>query len=553
MDALHARVRNCQYHRVARIFPEGREPEYDSEKRVLARLRLLDDAWLVLHNIKWQALRRGRQGDGETDFALFHPTRGILVIEAKGGDVIVRDGRYFRRQANGRLDSIHDPFEQAEACKRQLSAFLAAQVEGLGGGPRVGRAVAFPHVRIQQALGAQGPREIILDAGDLGQIERSISRLTDYWKPPQRLTDGQLGRIRTLLVPSVTVKRLLREDLADAAAALVDLTNEQYEVLDAIGGNREALILGGAGTGKTLLAIERARRLADLGVSVLLVCYNQLLGEHLAAEFRDSSLVTAGTFHQVARRLAVRAQRLIPDEPPQEWWDEELPTLFPEVAAEVGFEVDAVIVDEAQDFRPAWWDALRLVMRNLDDGWFYVFADTQQALFMPGWCSPFENGAFEYRLTRNCRNTRPIAEKLAGIFGGEVKVNRVEGPKPKFHVVGSADMAVQRVMARLGELLDQGISPPQIHVLSSTKKIVERLRGRDVAGVGLVAYGDDGITVETVHRFKGLEAEVVVLVILEADSDIELSLIYTGLSRAQTLLEVVGTAAVLETIGWGSA
>jgi hypothetical protein len=56
---------------VAKVFPEYREPEYDSERRVLARLRELDDAWLVFHNIKWQALRRGRQGDGETDSRCF--------------------------------------------------------------------------------------------------------------------------------------------------------------------------------------------------------------------------------------------------------------------------------------------------------------------------------------------------------------------------------------------------------------------------------------------------------------------------------------------------
>ena len=190
-------------------------------------------------------------------------------------------------------------------------------------------------------------------------------------------------------------------------------------------------------------------------------------------------------------------------------------------------------------------------MRDLDDGWFYVFADTHQALFVPGWRSPFETAAFEYRLTKNCRNTRPIAEKVAAVLGGEVRTNRLEGPRPRFHVVTSADTAVQRVATRLGELLDQGIDPSQIQVLSTTKRFAERLRGRDVAGIGLVDYGDDGIAVETVQRFKGLEAEVVVIVILEPDSKLDLSLAYTGLSRAQTLLEVVGTQAVLEAIGWG--
>lgn len=537
---------------VAKVFPEHREPVHDSERRVLARLRELDDSWAVFHNIKWQALRRGRQGDGETDFALFHPRHGILVIEAKGGEIYLEEGEYRRRHPTGRTERIDNPFEQAEDCKRQLSDFLAAEVDGLGHGPRVGRAVAFPHVRVHEGLGPEGPREIIMDAGDLEQIERSIGRLVDHWSPPQRLTDPQMARIRKLLMPSLTVRRLLRDELSDAAAALVELTNEQYEVLDLLSGHRQALVLGGAGTGKTLLAVERARRLADLGASVLLVCFNQLLGEKLTAEFAGNDLVTAGTFHQVARSLAVRANRLIPDEPSQEWWDRELLTLFPEVAAEVGFEVEAVVVDEGQDFRPDWWDALRLVLRDLDDGWFYVFADTQQVLFVPGWCSPFGADVSGYPLTRNCRNTRPIAERVAAVFGGEVRTNKVEGPKPKFHVVRSLDGAVERVLDRLGELLSEGVEPAQIQVLSTTWEVAERLRGRDVDGVGLVAHGEDGIAVETVQRYKGLESEVVIVVIPELDDELDRSLAYTGLSRAQTFLEVVGPEAVMDAIGWGS-
>lgn len=537
---------------VAKVFPEHREPVHDSERRVLARLRELDDSWAIFHNIKWQALRRGRQGDGETDFALFHPRHGILVIEAKGGEIYLEDGEYRRRHPTGRTERLDNPFEQAEDCKRQLSDFLAAEVDGLGHGPRIGRAVAFPHVRVREGLGPQGPREIIIDAGDLEWIERSIARLVAHWRPSQRLTDQQLARIRKLLVPSVTVRRFLRDELADAAAALVELTNEQYEILDAIGGNRQALVLGGAGTGKTLLAVERTRRLAELGASVLLVCFNQLLGAKLAAEFEGNALVTAGTFHQVARVLAVRANRLIPEDPTQAWWDSELPTLFPEVAAETGFEVDAVVVDEGQDIRPNWWDALRLVLRDLDDGWFYVFADTHQALFVPGWRSPFDTGAFEYRLTKNCRNSRPVAEKVAAVFGGDVKTNKVEGPKPKFHVVSSAGAAVTRVLDRLAELLTEGVEPAQIQVLSTTWDIVERLRGRDVDGVALVAHGDDGIAVETVQRYKGMEAEVVIVVIPELDDELDRSLAYTGVSRAQTFLEVIGPEAVMNAMGWGS-
>lgn len=535
---------------MAKVYPEHREPQFDSERRVLASLRKLDDTWHVFHNIRWQALRRNRQGDGETDFALFHPRRGILIIEAKGGEVELVNGDFVRRRSNGTSDRISSPFEQAADCKRHMSDFLSAEVSGLGQGPRVGHAVAFPHVQIDHDLGPEGPREIILDSADLADIGRSIHRVTEHWKPAQRLDDQMLARIRQLLLPSVTVKRLLRDEVDDAQAAIIHLTNEQYEVLDAIGGNRQALITGGAGTGKTVLAIERARRLADLGADVLLLCFNRLLGAAIEKEFADQPKVTSGNLHRVIRQVMVDARMVVPDEPAQQWWDSEAVQLFPEAAAEVGFEVDAVVIDEAQDFHPGWWDPLRLVMRDFRDGWFYVFADEQQALYTEGWSAPFDTTAFAYRLTRNCRNTDPIAARVAGIYGSELKARSLDGPKPKFHVTKGTDDAVEKILRRLSQLLEEGITPAQIQVLSTTRRLADHLRGSDVEGIGLVGTGDDGIAVETVHRFKGLEAPVLLIAIPHAETDKDRALAYTGVSRAQTVLEVFGPDEVRSAINW---
>ena len=536
--------------RMAKIYPEHRPPQHDSERRVLSALRGLDDDWLVFHNIRWQSLRRNRQGDGETDFALFHPARGVLVIEAKGGEVHLIDGDFVRRHANGTTDRIGSPFEQAADCKRQMSDFLSAEVPGLGHGPRVGHAVAFPHVRIDHDLGPEGPRTIILDSNDLSDIRRSIHRISDHWKPAQVLSPEMLARIRRLLLPSVTVRRLLREEVADAQAAIVELTNEQYDVLDAIGGNRQALITGGAGTGKTVLAVERARRLADLGATVLLVCFNRLLGDAIEREFVDEPRVIAGNLHRVIRKVMVDAKMAVPEEPTQDWWNNEAVLLFPDAAAATGFEVDAVVIDEAQDFHPHWWDPLRLVMRDLQDGWFYVFADEQQALYTENWTPPFETSAFSYRLTRNCRNTDPIAEKIAAVFGSTVKARSLDGPKPKFHITKGADDAAEKIRRRLAELMDEGISTDQMQVLSTTRDHADLLRGSDVEGVGLVGSGEDGIAVETVHRFKGMEAPVVLLSIPQVESDQDRALAYTGLSRAQTVLEVFGPKEVMAALNW---
>lgn len=535
---------------MAQVFPENREPDHSSERLVLAHLRRLPDDWQVFHNIKWQAPRRGRQADGETDFALFHPTKGIIVIEAKGGEVVIDDGEYVRIHPNGTRERIDSPFDQAEDCKRQLSDFLAAEVQGLGHGPRVGRAVAFPHVRVDGDLGPAGPRSIILDAADLADIRKSMQSLVDYWRPSQALTPAQMTRIRQVLRPSVRVKRLLREEIDAASQAIVDLTNEQFDVLDSISGNRQALITGGAGTGKTVLAIERTRRLADLGAKVLLLCFNRLLGEALRAEFAGSPNVTAGHLHRVVRDVLVEANHMIPDEPSDEWWNNEALELFPDAAAQIGFEADAIVIDEAQDFRADWWDSLRLVMRDINDGWFYVFADEQQALYTDDWHTPFDTHVFTYHLTRNLRNTDPVAAKVSAVFGSPFKPRGLPGPQPKFHVVKREHDLTRRILERLGELLGEGVEPGQIQVLATSRSIVDVLRGEDVDGVGLVESGQDGIAVETVHRFKGLEAPVVLIAVGEIDTPHDRSLVYTGLSRAQSVLEVFGPEKTMQAIGW---
>lgn len=537
---------------VAKIFPEHREPEHPSERRVLEALRRLGDDWHVFHNIRWQSLRRNRQGDGETDFALFHPTHGILVIEAKGGAVELRDGDFVRRQRGGTIERIGNPFQQAADCKRQMSNFLSVTVEGLGQGPRAGHAVAFPDVRIDGDLGPERPRPIILDRADLTGINHAVGRIADHWKPAQPLSATTLARIRELLLPSVSVKRLVRDEVDEVRETIVELTNEQYEVLGAIRGNRQALITGGPGTGKTLLAMERTRRLADQGVEVLLVCFNRLLGEAMEKEFTDVPNVTAGHFHRLIWRSLVDAGVVVPEEPSPEWWATEAIERFPDAAVELGLEVGAVIVDEAQDFQPPWWDLLRLLMRDFHDGWFYVFADEQQALYTEGWTAPFETTTFSYHLARNCRNTERIAKKVARIFGSEIRTRPDRGSKPRFHRVKNTDDACDRIRTQLACLLADGITADQVQVLSTKKDVVELLRGTEVGGIPLVGFGGDGIAVETVHRFKGLEAPVVLIAVLQVASDRDRALVYTGLSRAQAVLHVFGTSEVKDAINWNA-
>jgi hypothetical protein len=59
---------------------------------------------------------------------------------------------------------------------------------------------------------------------------------------------------------------------------------------------------GGAGTGKTLLAVEKVRQLAKMDLTVLLLCYNRPLADTLALGLQDEPRVLALSFHQLCDR-----------------------------------------------------------------------------------------------------------------------------------------------------------------------------------------------------------------------------------------------------------
>ena len=75
-------------------------------------------------------------------------------------------------------------------------------------------------------------------------------------------------------------------------SAPLRLTEQQYRVLDMLSRQSRVAIAGCAGSGKTFLAAEKARRLAAQGFRVLLVVFNVLLAEHLRRGLADVPEVT---------------------------------------------------------------------------------------------------------------------------------------------------------------------------------------------------------------------------------------------------------------------
>jgi len=329
----------------------------------------------------------------------------------------------------------------------------------------------------------------------------------------------------------------------------MELTSEQAKVLQSIRRVKRAAILGGAGTGKTLLAVEKARQLAAAGFRTVLLCFNAPLRSHLTTVL-EASGVEVETFHTLTAREARCAGFHIPSQPPGEWYETGAPRLLTQAAFANGTRYDAVLIDEAQDFGPEWLLCAQSLLRDAEASVLYLFADTHQDLYRRGWSIP--PGMVEIELTINCRNTRPIAERVALIFGDVVAGKPPDGPQPKFIEIARNQQIVPYAVGVVESLvLEEGLRTDQIIVLTNSANTVSELRETGVGGHLFTTLEGYGIPVETVFRFKGLEREVVVLALIDrAPMDDLSALLYVGLSRARAALYIVGSSDLKRAIKW---
>ena len=530
-------------------FPGGAQGEPWSEKQTYDAFRLLDDHWTVLYSVAWQSKRHGKEGDGEADFVLIHPDYGILVVEVKGGSRIdLVEGKWFS-QRRGQMVSIKNPFGQATDSKHYLGRWLSERIAGFKGAAHIGHFVVFPAHTQEGDLGPDGPRAIICDRTDLGKPVASLERIGNHWTN-RRLTSDQIDQIVKELRPTVSIRRFLRDGVEEVTRELEALTDEQIRALRMLRQQRRVTIRGAAGTGKTVLATARARELDGQGYRTLLLCYNKLLSDRLREDLADTT-VTVDSFHGLCHEYADDAGLLSGLEVGDDFWEEVLPEELPTAAERLGRKFDAIVVDEGQDFLPEWWTVLGLLLDDPDDGILCVFADTNQDVFRTGWEPPDDKAPFA--LTINCRNTLQIAERVHALCDDELDSRGVQGVQPVFAKVSTARQLEKTLGSALKKLIEkEKLRSEQVMVLSVDPDLVAELDGQKFDTVRL-GEGRDAIHLETVRRFKGLEADAVVLLIPGEVSEDTRRMAYVGMSRAKALLIVIGSEEAAQTINWASS
>ena len=495
----------------------------------------------------------------------------------------------------GTPHSIQPPLEQA---KKNMYALIAKLQEI----PRfrnhqftLGYAAILPDVQSpHRNLGIDAPLQLFAFAPEMDNSKLFINRFASYWKylwnpdsgrmpSNPALNEKDIEAIITALAPSVELKRSpMAIDLKEYSKEIISLTKEQYHLLQFLSRTRRALISGGAGTGKTMLAFEKARRLARQGYQTLFTCPNRLLADYLSFQVQEEDLndLLVMNFHQFCYQMGKKAgigDLVDPDGPiqiklAQSYFEEKLPDALLQALDMIPTRFDAIIVDEGQDMKSDWWELLELCLRDPKRGVFYIFYDQNQNIWYTDAKLPFDLEPFI--LVENLRNNRNIHQMLRRFFDGhDYQAGGPEGGEITYIEIDSYDNGI--IEKELEKLLHQlikkeKIKPCDIAILTGTSKQKSKLAGIDkIANYPLVDQcpGQEGqVFFSSIRRFRGMEKPVVILIELEDTIDpeslseayseqlscspnelpiIAKETLYIGLSRAQSFLYIIDQPRIL--------
>lgn len=304
-----------------RLLRSDNEPGRAAERKVYAGLEKgLDDVYCVYYSVAWLSKpQRGPASDGEVDFLIAHPDGGVLLLEVKGGRV-TRDGDSGRWASIDRYDEAHpirDPIEQVRKAKFALLDKLNEHPKWGSRRIELGHGIALPDCATPDTpLSADAPHEIVAFSTDMEDLGAKVRQMYGYWR--SKHGDWKLGAdgvkiLTQLLAPTFQLRTPLAASIAEDDLQILELTEQQYRVLDLLGRQRRVSVVGGAGTGKTVLAGEKAKRLAEDGLRVLLTCYNRPLAEDLQGRFPAIEGLEILTFHQLCYDWAEEAGNVLPN------------------------------------------------------------------------------------------------------------------------------------------------------------------------------------------------------------------------------------------------
>jgi len=555
--------------------PCKNSPSSGEEKMFHALEQSLSDEYLVFHSLKLLDIEAGFQ-ECEADFTIFHPQKGILVIEAKNGKVSYSNGRWY--YGNGMEMSHEGPFQQAAANKRRLRQLVMQKYgqrgKELANRCKFGHAVWFPAVNASELDVRNLPQEadprITLTLDSFDDLEAEIAAIMDLPKIITGQTDGQpwsievttrLGKrdvdllLHHILAPEFKVVSIADATKKHQKMVFKNMLDEQSRLLNYLEEQSYAVINGRAGTGKTVMAVEKARRHALSDEKVLFLTYNKRLCDHLKFSYSDLEGVDFYNIDALVVKICG------PQAAGKSFDYNGLYEYILDECVEGRFSWQHVIVDEGQDFgREGLSDILAFFKDYIHEEnstlkSYYIFYDRNQ--MVQGTSLPEFIQEADCRLTlyRNCRNTNQIAStaevflqkgvKARKIWHGKMSPETVDGEHPKMFIVHGKDRTKAAVDQLLAESLDDGFADG-IQILTCGALQKSDLYSYLTDGeVPYYPYEGRLIPITTCRKFKGLEKDVIILI----DLDMEIFDVKAGNSWDDSLTPYVGASRARHRLG----
>lgn len=519
------------------------------------------DSWIVLHSLSLP--RHEKLIIGEIDFLVIAPNLGIYAIEVKGGRISTSDGIWtFTNRFGESNTKSRSPFKQASDGMFSVIKYLEENLSYEYRNLLFGYGVIFPDIDFDDT-DIEFERWSYCNKGDLENgIDEFIRKLS---KHTSKKWNEKYGNFSSEKYPSIKQTKIISGALRkefdrpilsssiynEVEKSLINLTNEQYRVLDATEDNARILCRGQAGTGKTLLAIKEAIRSASTGEKVALLCYNKNLAlnyDSFPELHNNENIRFVGTIHKYMLNLiGDKAERLDMDDP--ETYSVEIPLLCADSIGEDD-QIDKLIIDEGQDIISEsyllFYDAI--LRKGFARGNWAIFGDFEnQRLYETAGAydsinliSENASGFVNLKLQTNCRNTKKIGkgfEIMAGVPVEKYLSKSVDGPDIEYYAGVESDIII-KISNIIDQLITEKVPPRNITILSPSIYSKSCINTPEMQRFNIEQYSpkSESITFSTIHSFKGLDNQVILLV--DVNDYASKTITYVGYSRARVKLYV---------------
>ncbi len=531
---------------MAIMIPE-RPREFDERSQegiMFDALAKMSDEYYVFHSFRITAVKDGTFRESETDFIIYNRFKGIICLEAKAGAVSYNNGRWYYESG---LEMKHDgPFNQAKTNKWNLIDHIKySRFSRIIDHCKFFHAVWFPSLKKEQisrmVLPSEGDKQLILTMESLYNPQEDIDRIFDLNVAYGVKTDISEAEsksfIRNVMCPQFNIFPTASFDTDLKKVIFHRLLDEQAKILNYLDEQKTAVINGAAGTGKTMIALQKAQRHAAEGQKVLFLCVNAMLKDYLAAHYAHENI----DFYNIAGFACKMCNTTKADYG-------KLKNKLEDMYLSESFPYQHIIVDEGQDFgkedieETDILEQLKSIITDIEslDGTFYVFYDKLQKVQSKVIPKCIEEADCRLTLYRNCRNTeniaktslRPLSERKPRLMEGAIK-----GPVAKFRFCNSDGEVKKSVDNAIEALIADGIN--DIVILTCKTEETSILKDYISSGKYKKKY-----TFSTCRKFKGLEADAIILIDVDDTTfnPENVQLYYVGTSRARIRLDI---AAIL--------